>query len=428
MNRQLTVGAGSAPIQFSQEMFPFESFCAVHDDPMARVLVLNCKEQVAIVCLELVMLAPDGIDAARKAVSEITNTKYENIWVHVTHAITTPHAPHAPMGPGGVPVELSEEEKAGIDRKKELYDQSIIRAVIQAAKNAAELRPARMGLGSGTCSVNVNRDVETPYGWWINFNPDGPSNHTATVLQFADMDQKPVATLISYGLKPCAIDNSEMGNDTRLISSDVPGLACRLLEEYTGAPCLFAMSAAGDQVPVEQAWYETVDPDGTVRKVDHGVQAGLEIVDRLGHQMTDEVKAILDTVVCDQDSPEISLGESHFEWPGMARIRKSLTKQANYKEEGMHRVDTAAMLIGDVALVGLKPELNTITEAQLQEQSPFAHTLVMSMVNGGFKYMPDLRSYENCTWEAQGAPVMPGAAEAWVTESVKLLTALKRKK
>lgn len=419
---QLFAGAGRAQIQFSEAIFPTDSFQGIHDDPAARVLLLSCGEQAVIACLELVMLPPDGIDTVRRKISEITNTKYENIWIHTTHVITTPHAPHAPMGMGGVPLEISEEEKKTLDDKFALYMEAVLNAVIQAAQGAARtFQPARMGVGTGECHVNMNRDIQTPYGWWISFAPEGPSNHVATVLRFDGSEGNLIASLISYGLKPCAIDNSEIDQGTRLVSSDVPGLACQLLEEQFGAPCLFAMSAAGDQVPVRQAWYDVVEADGSVRKVDLGVQAGLEIVDQLGRQMAREIAPILESTLCDRTAPVIQLSEGYIEWPGKARAKMELTHKAVYTQKGSQRVDAMAIAIGDTALVGVKPEINTPTEAQLQAVSPYAHTLVVSMVNGGQKYMPDARSYENSTWEAQNAPLMPGAAEKWVEEAKKIL-------
>ena len=420
--KQLFAGAGTAEIQFPNELFPLEGFKGVHDNPAAKVLLLNCGEQVAVVSLELVMLDPDGIAAVKKIVGEITNTKFENIWVHTTHVITTPHAPHAPRGMGGVALEIGEEEKKDLDRKIALFNTAVMDGVTKASEEAAKtFRAAKMGVGTGECHVNVNRDLETPYGWWISFAPEGPSNHTATILRFEDEQGKAIGALISYGLKPCCIDNSEMDTDNRLVSSDVPGLACQLLEEQLGAPVLFAMSAAGDQVPVEQAWYDVVEENGTVRKVDLGVQAGLEMVDRLGHKMAEELAPVLEQITCDQTAPIICLDGSYIEWPGKGRMKFQLTKNVEFAAEGMQKVDALVMTIGDVALVGTKPEVNTVTEAQLQAASPYAHTLLVSMVNGGQKYMPDQASYDNITWESQSSALMPGAAEAWVNESVGIL-------
>lgn len=422
MSKLLYAGAGRAPIQFKQELFPLEGFKGIHDNPAARVLLLDCGEKVAIACLELVMLDDAAIAAAKQLIGELTDTKIEHIWVHVTHVITTPHAPHAPRGMGGIELEIGEEEKKTLGYKKELFNTAVMDAIAQAARQAAaDFRPAKMGVGTCECGVNINRDVPTPHGWWINFNPEGPSNHTATILRFEDEQGKTVADLISYGLKPCAIDNSEMDVNNRLVSSDVPGLACAILEEQTGAPCLFAMSAAGDQVPLEQAWYDVVEENGTVCKIDNGVQAGLEIVDRLGRRMAQDLAPAMAEISCDQSAPVIRIREGGITWPGKGRGKMVPTKEPDYQEKGTEQVDVMVLTIGDVALVGLKPEINAATEAQLQEASPYAHTLVISMVNGGQKYMPDLTSYENITWEAQSAPLMPGAAEAWVEEAANVL-------
>ena len=232
---RLYAGAGGAPVHFPDDLFPTDGFCGIHDDPKARVLLLKSNMQTAIVALELVMLPPDGIDAVKNAVREITQTDIQNIWVHTTHAITTPHAPHAPMGMGGVPLEIPDSERIALDKKRSVYMAALLDAAVKAAEAAVKaFRPARMGIGTGTSRINTNRDIETPHGWWIGFNPDGPSNHTATVLRFDGEDGSLIGSLISFGIKPCAIDNSEMDKETRLISSDVPGTACKLLERHPG--------------------------------------------------------------------------------------------------------------------------------------------------------------------------------------------------
>lgn len=423
---KLFAGAGCTRIRFPKELFPLEGFCGIHDDPAARILLLDCGERVAIACLELVMLDNDEVSEVKGLLSGITGAAKENVWVHVTHAITTPHSPHAPRGMGGIELEIGEEEKKMLGYKKSLFHTAVMDAVKQAAELAVtSFRAAKMGVGICECNVNVNRDIATPCGWWINFFPEGMSNHTAVILRFEDEQGGIIAAFVNYGIKPCAIDNSEMDRNTRLVSSDVPGLACTILEERLGAPVLFAMSAAGDQVPLEQTWYDVVEADGTVRKVDNGVQNGLQIVERLGQRMAREIGAGFEKISCEQTAPEIRLTQNSMEWPGKARGRMVPTATADYVEKGTERVGVEVLAIGNVALAGLKPEVNAVTEAQLRAVSPFEHTLLVSMVNGGQKYMPDLVSYDRVTWEAQSAPFMPGAAEAWVKMAVECLEQLK---
>ena len=423
---KLYAGAGCGTIHFPDALFPMEGFRGIHDAPVARVLALECGEKAALVSLELVMLPPELVDMVKTIVAEQTGTPKENIWVHTTHAITTPHSPNAPIGPGGVPIPISEEEKKQLEGKRKLYADALRTAVAEAAKAAAEtFRPARLGLGQAESHVSINRDVETPFGWWIGQNPEGKTNPNFDLLRFDGEEGNPIALLLTGGLKPCAIDNSQMKEGKRLVSSDVPGLACRLLEQELGAPCLFFMGAAGDQVPKEQALLEEVQPDGTVKIIDCGVEAGLQMVERLGHKLAEDVLPGAQAIHCDAASAAIAHGETSVTWGGKGRIPMMPRKTVDFAGERDVKIDGKVLVLGDTAIAGLKPEVNCITAEQLAAASPYPKTLLISMVDGGQKYMPDAASYENITWESQSAMMMPGAAEAWVAAVVKKLQEMK---
>ena len=55
----------------------------------------------------------------------------------------------------------------------------------------------------------------------------------------------------------------------------------------------------------------------------------------------------------------------------------------------------------------------------------FESTALLSMVNGGMKYMPDITGFERCTWEAGSSGLMPGSAERWVEKALELEKKLK---
>lgn len=426
---KLFAGAGCGTIHFPEALFPMEGFRGVHDAPVARVLALGCGEKAALVSLELVMLPPEFVDMVKSIVSEQTGTKKENIWVHTTHAITTPHAPHAPIGMGGVELEIPPEVQRELKAKLALYTDAVVGAVRQAARDAAQaFRPAKLGLGQGRSHICINRDMETPFGWWIGQNPVGKTNAYFDLLRFDDEQGRPIAAVITGGLKPTTIDNSQMQENQRLVCADVPGLVCRLAEEKIGAPVLYFMGAAGDQVPKEQALLDEVLPDGTVKTHDYGVEAGLEMVERLGHQMAEDILPAMASIVCDKEEMPISVGKTSLTWGGKARAPMMPRKTANFSYERDLTVDGNVMLLGDIAFVGLKPEVNCITGEQLKERSPFLETILISMVDGGQKYMPDAAAYEAVTWEAQSSMFMPGAAEAWVEAVCDKLNQMQRGK
>ena len=410
---QIKAGFGRGELKFPPEMFPLEGFIGVHDAPCARVMVLEAGGvRTTVAALELVNVPPRGIELCQSVIEEKTGTPRERVWVHVTHPVSTMHEP-GPMGPPDRRPPESEEDRA----KKQLYYQTIEQAVTQAAQQAVDsFGPVKLGWGTGSCDVNRNRDVETPFGWWVGLSPDGVSNKTMTVLRAEDPDGKPKGFWISYGVKPCALDMAGMRTQDRQVSADVGGACCRTVEEKFGVPALFCCSAAGDQMPREQAFVETVTPDGHAVPQDEGVAKGMEIVGRLGAEMGRDAIAIAEGIQCSQTEGELRHRTASFPWKVRReeRRRRGPGPAPEYVEDGERLMELELLTLGDAALVAEKPEVNCQTELELKEKSPFRHTCLICMVNGGMKYMPDRQAYERNTFEAQSSMLMPGAAEKFV--------------
>ena len=424
MSNLLQAGFGRGAIQFPQELFPIEGFVGVHDVPGVRLMVLESGGvKIAIAALELVNLPPKGVELCQGIIERATGTPGERIWVHVTHAITTPHEP-GPMGPPDRRPPETEEDRV----KKGLFFAAIEAAVTQAAAQAADsFGPARLGWGTGRCEVNVNRDTETPFGWWNGQNPDGPSNKVMSILRVENLEGCLKGFWISYGIKPCAIDNAGMETGDRQVSADVCGVCSAMMEERFGVPAVFCVSAAGDQVPREQAWFEEAVCEGRPARRDFGVKAGLEIVAHLGAEMGRDAIAIAEGTVCTETEAPIRHSALSFPWPGKnGRPRGPGKPQKAFPAEGEHVVDAEIFVVGEAAFVAEKPEVNCQTELDLNARSPFPHTLLICMVNGGMKYMPDRAAYEHNTFACQSSMLQPGAAEHFVdvvTQELERLSA-----
>ncbi|MGN0967765.1 MAG: DUF6273 domain-containing protein, partial [Oscillospiraceae bacterium] len=392
----LKAGAGAAEIVFDQAMFPDEGFSGeVHLNPYARVLVMEQGIRTAVVSLELVNIPSDVIGTIKEIVSEKTGTPVENIWVHATHAITTPHGPSDAA-------------------KLELYKKAVTAAVTEAAVQAADtFQAAVMGIGTGTCDVNANHGIELSSGWYIGMDSTMPSNKEMTILRFDTLDGDPIGFMISYGIKPTAIDNVEMKANTRKISSDVPGVACQLMEEEFGVPAMFCMPAAADQIPREVTTYYVENEQGEAVKVELSVEEGIEIVDRLGAEMGEDAISIAKGITCTSEKQAIVAADTSFTWPSKSG-------------DGEVKVDVRGLTIGDdLAFVGFKPEVNALTEQQLWEASPYEHTLLMSFVDGDQKYMPDAEAHDLQTWEFKRSGTAKGSAEQFVTTATELLNGIK---
>ena len=196
----------------------------------------------------LVNISAEVITKIQNYINEETGIPVSNIWVHANHTITTMHA-------------------RGSAEQVALYEDAMMTAAEIALGIAwNSVRPAVMGIGKGESYVNANRNYLYPDGTYNvgSFAEENEergiiSNHAMTIVRFDDLEGNPIGMMVSHGTKPTAIDNAEMSENTRLISSDVPGLMCQMMESEFMCPVMFIMGASGDQIPVEETNYFTAN-------------------------------------------------------------------------------------------------------------------------------------------------------------------------
>ena len=165
--------------------------------------------------------------------------------------------------------------------------------------------------------------------------------------------------------------------------------------------------------------------DGKPVTRDLGVEQGLAWVQELGQQMAEDALAIGRTVICEDLSGDISCANDSITWAGKGRSKMEPAKQTEYIPEGEKQVPVSVLKIGnDIAFVATQPEMNAVTERQLQEKSPIQNTLLVTMVNGGMKYLPDQDSFDQVTWEALSSMLMPGGAEELIRKAIAMLNAV----
>ena len=421
----MKIGAGNATINFESELLNIEGFKGIHDLPKLSVLVLEQNDvKFVIVSVEIVMIWDDFVKRIRNAVANVVDTPLENVWIHMTHAITTPHAPGGPMiGLGGEEKKLSKEEQEKRDNemsKRKLYEDAIFFALIDALKSAYNLKEAKMLVGTSKCSVVKNRDIFTKNGWWIGSGGNGEVNDEMTVISFKDSVGNYLCHIVCFDMKPCVIDNSEMDTGNRLISADAPGMMCRKLEEKYCCPVLYITGAAGDIVPEKTAWFDTINSSGEIETVDLGVNAGLAFVDEIGTKMIVAANKAIDLAAFN-NVDRLIISSTEFKWPSKGRIPMHPYKELAFEVEGTKEVSVGTLVLGDFAIVAGKPEINVITGKQLSGGSKYKYTVYASMINGGMKYMPDKKSYDELHWEALSSMLMPGAAEKFVETALEIL-------
>lgn len=405
-SNSLKAGAGTGEIAFPTALFANPSVVegfngVIHDVPHARVMVLETNNKVAIVALELVRTDADGVALVKDIVNQYTGTPKNNIWVHSNHTITTPHEPTDPA-------------------LKALWMTALQNAITDAAKKAAaSFQPAVAGFGTGNSDVNINRNVLMSDGQYhIGLTGTLASNKTMTLLRInAVSSGNPIGFIMSYGIKPTAIDNAGQAAGVRQISSDVAGRASTLMETQFGVPALFLMGASGDQIPKYDALRAVDNGGGSVTdNVDFYPLVGMDFIiaqmTALGTQMGTDAITIAKTIVPANSHPTISYDVTDFQWPDATGTV-------------LTAVQVDAIRFGDSAFIGFKPEIDAATEQQLQAaatQIGYAHVMLDSFLAGDSKYMPHAAAYvAPLTVEAKKTGFARGAAEELVTTSMKLL-------
>lgn len=393
-----------------------ENFAVVHRTLNTRALVIESENIAVLLSLELTSLPDEEVEALKKEIGECFGVKKDYIWICVTHTFSAPHL--LPDHKLKTPECIAQREK---------YRESIKQASLEAVEEAFKrMQPVTAGFGSGYCGINSNRDVELLDGWWIGEKGPGLTDQTVSVMRFDDMQGKTVAILYHYAVQSSVLDGSALSAGGKAVTPDVAGVASDYIEmkyEEDETVGFFLLGAAGDQAPVEKAVNETFVQGQRIVKDRH--EEGFLICERLGSQLGEAVCAIAEGIVCQEIPSAMEYGRVLFRVPGKAMERelKNLhpVKTMEYVSEEEREIAVEVFRLGDVALVGVKPELNCGTAVAIRMCSPVARTLVCTMVNGAAKYMADRASYDRFTYEAMNSPFGRGAAEILTSQVITLL-------
>lgn len=405
------MNAGSAvrKLCFPDGFFPVEGFGVLLDDLHARVLVLEESIRCAVLVLEMTSLPPNEIETLNDILKRETGAAH--CFSLVTHTFSAPHF---------LPDHIlkTEEEKS----KKGKLQAAVYQAVREASREAAQkLHPVTMEVGMAQCAVNSARDVETPMGWWIANNGSGPVDHTLTAVRFADEAGNNTAVLVHYPIQSSVLDGSQLSAGGKGVSGDLAGLMANALEKELNCPVLFLIGAAGDQVPRQKAVGFRLAPDGAMIPTDMH-DGAIPIARQLADEMAAAALAAL------EDTKPMDCAKLHWHQATVTVPAKKMERDLHklrptrippYEPEGESEQTVDLLQIGSLKLIGVKPELNGVTAKEISGYDQMVK--VVTLWNGGAKYMADAASYDRITYEAQNSPFMKGAAELLAKRAGELL-------
>lgn len=412
MEKCLQAGAGIGTLHFPDSYFPSDGYSAVHDDMHAKVLLLVQGEtQGALVTLELPSIRPwELTDALRRYAAQLLDVPYENLWLIMTHDLSAPHVPKTAHGRG---------------LHMRVLRSAIKAAVCQARKH---LQPVRAICCEGHCLVNANRDMHSVDGWWIGIHGEGPSDKTLSLIRFDGVDGKPVAVLYSYALKSSILEEADMSDGKRYASGDVTGCAGSKAEKELGCPVLFVMGAAGEQVPREKASYLALDRKGRFYPVNRR-EEGYRILETLSDELARCICDIAYTAgVAQPENSPLRFMHRSFYADGQIPYDNALPSppvlQFTHAPCAGEEIPIWALQIGTAVMLGVKPEVTTPIFEQIKAVSPFSHTLMATLVNGGQGYIATDWDYDRFTYPALKTPFRRGTDKIFIQKSTELLQAM----
>ena len=182
----------------------------------------------------------------------------------------------------GANLSSSMRDHPGGDKIRPYFERLISRCTEAGAEAIANVVPAWLSFGSGTCDLAQNRDAwdEDSQQFVTGFNPDGEADDTVLVARVSADDGTVLATLVNYGCHP-----TTLGPTNRLLSPDYIGAMREVMEDAFGAPCLFLLSPCGDTGPREGFVGDTAVADSNGRRLGFAAAGAVESLLPAGTQL-----------------------------------------------------------------------------------------------------------------------------------------------
>jgi neutral ceramidase len=315
----------------------------------------------------------------------------------------------------------------------------VVAKIVDAVHQAkAQLRPARMGFGTGLSYLNVSRDSIEPetHLWTQAANLDAYSDKTVAVLKFETPEGVPIAAYIDYAMHPVN------GYLSGFVSADFAGATSRWVEQAYGDKMIavFVQGASGDQNPLylraatnvlasrggvpvtgnvltrEKIEEPVRDQKVTVQPPDPKLRDTLEqVMQAEGILLGEEVIRVMTNTTRTQASPEIVADQEIVTCPGRHRLDNTREgTPGSYTDGEPVHIRLGTLRIGNVALASVNAEIYSTIARRLKERSPMANTVVVTLANGAANsgYIPNDTAFGAYTFQVLGSRLKPGCAES----------------
>ena len=439
----------------------------------ATALVLESEGmRVALLSCDVAFIQDPAATAIRMSIATAIGTTPERVLLNYSHT----HC--GPTLPGFV---WQDEYQQQIQRTYLLRLSEMLTGAAAAA--AAAMRPARVGCGSGTAPIGINRRELADDGKiFLGENPEGPIDHEVIVVRVDEPDGRPIATLFNHACHTVTI-----GPKCLKLSPDYVGPARDLIEKATGTVSLFLQGAAGNINPMTGIGSQEDDSENMTRL---GLILGGAVVQAMAGVRTHQYRgprtylsslarvSLYPYLPVEERALPLRVRTDRLLLPMLPlpspeearRIRQArlntyeqakrdgrsegvltvLRHFANWAEKLERAVaeggdapripfEITSIRIGDIALLATPCEPLAELGLAVKQASPFRATLFLGYTNGCIGYLPPADAYPKdgwSPWETYAIPDMlfqsyqlpmaldPGCGQMVVNRSLELLREL----
>jgi hypothetical protein len=316
--------------------------------------------------------------------------------------------------------------------------------IVMSVKQAKEkLQPAKIGYGEGVSFINVNRNVIDPKTrrWWEGPNYEGPSDKTVAVVTLESLDGKPIAIYYNYAMHAVTVGMLDM------VSGDVPGTTSKYLEDAFDDKLIAVWStgACGDQNPIYyQQTYDLreirikeyaargIDISNSMPPGGQGlnrndpevaklIQQQKQMIVSMGQFLGEEVLHIMRGIERKESRAKIFVSQKTVICPGRKRLDEGRAGFAGtYQDADSIAIKLGLIIIDDIAFSSVNGEVFNPIATRLKKESPFAHTMMLTLTNGYAKsgYIPHDAAFGNYTFEVVSSRLKPGCAESAIVNGI----------
>jgi len=376
--------------------------------------------KLAIVACDVLMITRLHLDPVVAEIEKTAGIPAANLLINCTH---THHAPSTMIVHG-----------YGLDAPfTRRVQRAIVKAIQDANRNLSK-DDCRFFFHLGeerTVGQNSRELLEDGQIYWVgprdrSVRPTGPFDAELAVLLFRDSSDKSQALLFNHSThtigtrKPGVRSPSFYGLAAQELETELGATVC-FLEGASGSTHNLALSGDEMTTRIKQTVKETV-AKAQPRPVNR--LASIKRPFKFKVRTFDEAKE--DEAVTRYCGKYVgAYGDKVIEI--FRDMRKTLAPQQGQERETWIQ----ALLIGDVAQVGVPEEFLTKLGLDIKIRSPFPYTYVAELANDWIGYLPDLDAHKlggYQVWTGLHSYAEPGTGERIVDEVVKLLNELAKAK